>query len=637
MMRRDLGKRPSLLVKTILFCLVIYNLYAFTSGGYDIFEHMVINLMFILPAGFITYSPSKNAVNKVGWYDYLLALTSFIVGFVFWMNYYSWLFNRMWLVSPLSREQVVFGVALVILLLELTRRCYGWILFGLTSVFLIYGVLCPYLPYPFGFRTTVERVLDLLAFTPYGIFSTPLQTMVTYVVAFTILGASFQMAGVSDFFMNFSKALVGRSIGGVAKVAVIGSALFGSISGSAVANVYATGTFTIPTMIGLGYPREFAAAVEAVASTGGQITPPVLGSSAFVMAEILQIPYATIVIASAIPAIIYYTSLYVQVHYNSLKLGLRGLPKEETPSLGEVMRRQGHCLIPIIVLVYFLIVVKWSPITSALASFYTSLALSLLRRDVRRAPLSIPDKLVEGGKEIISIIIAACAAGIIVGILTYTGITLKFGYLVMSASFGIRELALLYTALLTILLGFGLPTTAAYIMASAVAIPALSLLGIKGLVAHMFIFHFATRSSLTPPVALAAYAAANIAKASPMRVGLEAVKLGIITFIIPFIFVFKPELLLVVKETSVMSLAWLILTAIIAASSISVGIAGYMKGRIPATQRAVFIVGGFILLYSSSIVVDAALMTAILLLVIYHRVRAAPRDVRAERAGERSS
>ncbi len=279
------------------------------------------------------------------------------------------------------------------------------------------------------------------------------------------------------------------------------------------------------------------------------------------------------------------------------------------------------------VLVYFLIIVKWSPITSALASFYTSLALSLLRRDVRRNPLSVPNGLVEGGKEITSIIIAACAAGIIVGILTYTGITLKFGYLLMSASFGIQELALLYTALLTILLGFGLPTTAAYIMASAVAIPALSLLNIKGLVAHMFIFHFATRSSLTPPVALAAYAAANIAKTSPMRVGLEAVKLGIITFIIPFVFVFKPELLLVVKEAPVMSLAWLILIAIIAASSISIGIAGYMKDHIPTIQRAVFMVGGFILLYSGSTIVDAALAAIILLLIIYHRVKAAPRNV----------
>lgn len=617
-MRRNLGRRVSMIVKTLLFCLVAYNLYAFTQGGYDIFEHMVVNLMFILPLGFILYSPSKGTVNKVGWYDYLLAAVSFVVGFMFWYNYYNWIFNRMWLVSPLSNEQIVFGVALIVLILELVRRCYGKFLFLLTLTFLVYGVLSPYLPYPFGFRTTVVKVLDLLSFTPYGVFSTPLQTMVTYVVMFTLLGVVFQLAGVSEFFMNFSKALVGRSVGGVAKIAVIGSALFGTVSGSAVANVYATGTFTIPTMIGLGYPKEFAAAVEAVASTGGQITPPVLGSSAFVMAEILQIPYATIVIASIIPALVYYASLYTQVHYNSVRLGLRGLPKEETPSLTKVLRTQGYCLIPIIILVYLLVVAKWSAITSALISFYISVALSFLRKDVRKNPLAAFNRMLEGSGEVISIIIAAAAAGIIVGILTYTGITLKFGYLVMSASFGIRELALVYTALLTILLGFGMPTTATYIMASAVAVPALNMLGVKGLVAHMFIFHFATRSSLTPPVALAAYAAANIAKASPMKVGLEAVKLGLITFIVPFIFVLKPELLLVVEGVPATDVAWAMFTAIVASVSISLGIAGYMRQHIPVVQRTLLIACGLILFYPSSILIDVASLTLIASLITYH-------------------
>jgi len=461
-------------------------------------------------------------------------------------------------------------------------------------------------------------VLDLLTFTPYGLFSIPPQVMVTYVVMFTLLGVVLQLAGLTEFFMNLSKALVSRSVGGVAKIAIITSAFFGTISGSSVANMYATGSFTISSMIGLGYPKEFAAAIEAVASSGGQITPPVLRSAAFVMAEILEMSYVTIIVASAIPTFVYYVSVYVQVHYTSVKLRLKGLPKEEIPSLKEVLRNQGYSLIPLIVLVYLLVVVRWSPAISALMTFYVTVVLSILRKDMRKDPLAAFRKVLDGSSGIVTIIVAAAAAGMIVGILTYTGITLRFGSMVMSASFGIHYLALLYTALLTILLDFGLSTTASYIMASAVAVPALSMLDIKDLPAHLFIFYLATRSSLTPPVALAAYAVANIAKAPPMRVRLNAVKFGLITFIIPFVFVLKPELLLVAREAPVADVAWTLLTSIIASASISLGLVRYMRQRFPVVQRMPLIACGLAMFFSTSVLVYIASNALITFLIAYH-------------------
>ncbi len=250
--------------------MITYNAYALTLGNYDIYEHMFINLIFVVPLGFILYSPTERQVERVGWYDLVLILTSYVVTIALWRNYYNWVFNRMWLVSPLSNEQLVCGILLVLLLVELIRRAFGKPLLILSLVCLIYGFLCPYLPYPLGFRTQPIKILDLLLFTPYGILSTPLEVMVTYVVAFTLLGSALQLARADVFFIDLTKALVGKSVGGIGKVAVIASALFGTISGSAVANVYTTGTITIPTMIAMRYPRELAAAIEAVASTGGR-------------------------------------------------------------------------------------------------------------------------------------------------------------------------------------------------------------------------------------------------------------------------------------------------------------------------------------------------------------------------------
>ncbi|MCS7108559.1 MAG: TRAP transporter fused permease subunit [Sulfolobales archaeon] len=603
-LKRDLSKvHPffRILTKITLLLMIIYNAYVLTVGRYDIYEHMFINLAFVIPISFILYSPTKKYLSRVSWYDLILILISYVVTIVFWRNYYNWVFNRMWLVSPLSTEQLLCGMVLLFLLVELVRRIFGYPLLILSLICLTYGFLCPYLPYPLGFRTQPIKILDLLLFTPYGILSTPLEVMVTYVVAFTLLGSALQLARADTFFIDLTKSLVGRSVGGIGKVSVLASALFGTISGSAVANVYATGTITIPTMINMRYPKELAAAIEAVASTGGQLTPPIMGAAAFVMAEILGVPYLTIVIAAIIPAILYYFSLYVQLHYTSLKLGLLGLSRNEIPKLSEVVRKQWYCVTPLVVFLYLLIIQNWGPISSAMVAFYLSLFIALFRKEVIRKPSVMVETLTKGMEEAISVILVACVAGIVVGILTYTGITLKFGSLVMRASFNVLEIALTYIALLTILVGMGVPTTAAYIMTSAVALPALNLFGVKGIVAHMFVFYYAILSAITPPVALAAFASANIARAQPMKVGVLAVRLGLVLFFLPFSMVSKPELLIVSGSYSLSDFIISLVTSLMSCFSISVGLAGYLKGEMGLIQRLAFILCGLVLLYSKQL------------------------------------
>jgi len=609
------------LVKAILSVMIIYNTYVFTVGRYDIYEHMFINLIFVLPLGFILYAPSRRYVDRTGLFDYLLIVVSFITTITFWLNYYNWVFNRMWLVTPLSMEQLVFGVIMMILLVELIRRVFGKPLFILSLICLIYGLTCPYLPYPLGFKTHPLKILDLLLFTPYGILSTPLEVMATYVIAFTLLGCAFQLARIDVFFIELTKSLIGKSVGGIGKVSVIASALFGTISGSAVANVYATGTITIPTMIGMQYPRELAAAIEAVASTGGQITPPIMGAAAFVMAEILGVPYITVVIAAVFPALFYYLFLYIQLHFTSIKLGLRGLTEEEVPKAVEILKKQGYRMIPLLVFIYLLVVQSWGPISSAIVAFYTSLTISLFRKDLLRKPALIINTLTNGMMETVPIILVACSAGIVVGVLTYTGIALKIGSLIMRASFGILEIALIYIALLTILMGMGVPTTAAYIMTSAVALPALSLFGVKGIVAHMFILYYAILSAITPPVALAAFAAANLSKSSPMRVGFLAMKLGLGLFFIPFAMFSKPELLVVAGSSSTYEVCLAFTTVLMACFIMSVGLAGYLKSNIPLIHRVVLIVMGVILLYFKDIFIILGTSSVAIILLFFHIYR----------------
>jgi len=594
MAKRELGGKVSAVIKLILFLAAIYNIYVLAFAVYDVYQHMMINLLYALPLTFIMYSGSRRATGKIPWYDYVLAITSLLVVTILLMNFRSWFWGRLWLVTPVTTEQFVIGTLFIVLLLEAVRRAGGIFITAVALVFLAFLLLAPYIPVV-GFKTTPQRVVEFLCLTPWGIFSTPLEVISTYVIAFTLLGAVFTLSGVSDFFIDIAKALVGRSSGGPAKVSVIASSLFGTVSGSAVANVYATGVFTIPSMKGVGFPPYVAGAVEAVSSTGGQIMPPIMGAGAFIMAELLGVPYVKIMIAAIIPALIYYLGVYVQIHYYAVKSGLRGLPNTEIPNVKDVLVRRGYYIIPLAVLIYMITILMWSPVTSALITLFIALAVSYVRRSTWMTPKRVFKALVNGIDEVITIVVIAAVAGMIAGSVTYSGLTLKFSYLVNVASMGITTLALLYTALLTILLGMGMPTTAAYVLAASVAVPAIISMGVDALAAHMFTFWYAILSAITPPVALAAYAAATLAKDHPVKVAIWACKLGFSAFVVPFLLIYRSSILLGHGNTPLTIAMYDSVIAFLATYAIAIAFSGYLRRELKLFERILLIVGGIIL------------------------------------------
>ena len=615
MPKRTLGKKSSLMIKLILFVLAIYNTYTLLLLPYDIFKHMIINLMIILPLSFIIYPSRKSDVSRVAWYDYILAVLSFIPLFTLYCNFDEWFYGRFWFLEPISMEQMLLGALLIVLILESTRRTLGVPMMIVTLFFISLLFIGPYIPES-GIRVKPERAIELMYLTPYGTFTTPLEVVTTYVVAFTLLGAVFTACGASQFFIDLAKALVGRSVGGPAKVSVIASSLFGTITGSAVANVYATGVITIPSMKGAGFNPAVAGAIEAVASTGGQIMPPVMGTAAFVMAELLGVPYARVMIMAVIPALVYYIGVFVQIHYHSLKHGLRGLPKDQVPDFKKVLVRGGYYLIPLGVLVYLIAVLMWSPVTCAFISLFIAMGLSFIRRETWMTPKKIFESFATGMEEALTIIIAAVAAGIIVGSTTYSSIGPRFGAIATSLSMGIQPLALAFTAILCVILGMAVPTTPAYIITIAVTAPALSLLGVDRIPMHFFVLWFAVLSAITPPVALAAYAASTIAKDDPLKIGLYASKFGITAFITPFLIIYRPSVLLGYLNLPLTVMLREILIIFVATYAIAASLEGYIKRKMTFIERVLMFVGSILVFIPLEFIVNILGLVMIMLGII---------------------
>jgi len=428
--------------------------------------------------------------------------------------------------------------------------------------------------------------------TPQAIFGIPAGVSATFIYLFILFGAFLEITGGGRFFINTALALVGRLTGGPAKVAVISSAMFGTISGSAAANVYGTGTFTIPLMKRFGYQPNFAGAVEAAASTGGQITPPILGAAAFVMAEYIGISYARICLAALIPAFLYYVSVYSGVHIEAVKKGLKGLPKEEIPILKRVLSRGLHFLIPLAVLIY-LIVGGYTPFRAAFMATVVLIGVAMIRKESRLNVQGIWKSLEKGATNAIMIGIACACAGIVVGALDVTGLGVNFVSMLLSISGGFFITTLVLVMIACIILGMGMPTTAAYILAALIGAPALIKLGISPLVAHMFVFGSCILSAITPPVALAAYAGAQIAGGEPMKVGWIACRLGFPTFIVPFLYVYNPVLLWIGSLSSIFQG---MVTATLGVLSFSFGIDRWLWKELSWPKAALFLVAGVLLM-----------------------------------------
>jgi TRAP transporter 4TM/12TM fusion protein len=529
-------------VWVIGICFSLYQLYALQVSPQDPWILRSVHFAFASVLGFLLYpSTSRSPRNRIQVIDIVLLLTSLGV-LTYTLHQFEFLAWRLTMV-PITTD-VITSTVLIILVLELTRRCVGLPLVILCAFFLFYswgGQFFPSFLWHRGYPWS--RTAGYL-FSYEGINGMTLGVSSTFVFMFILFGAFLQVSGTGEFLVRISYSIAGRFRGGPAKVAVVASSLMGTISGSAVGNTVTTGSMTIPLMMRVGYKPWFAGAVEAVASTGGQIMPPIMGAGAFLMAEIIGQPYVDILVAAIIPALLYYTALFWMVDIEAVKLGLGGLPADQLPNFKEVLLRGWLFLVPIAVLIWSLVVARHSPVRAATFSMLTSIVVSWFIPEARMGLVKILDGLERGARNVVSVAAVCAAAGIIVGVLGITGMGVKIAGVLVDAAGGNLFIALLISMLVCLLLGMGLPTTPAYAVVASVVAPGLIKMGLDALTAHLFCFFFACIGPVTPPVAVASYAGAAIAQTSPTKVGWVGLRLALVGFIVPFAFVYGPSLLM---------------------------------------------------------------------------------------------
>lgn len=556
--------------------------------------HRALHLMLacVLTFGGFNFKGKKNdgRCRLTDWI--LIAATVFSMGYIVVEN--KVLENRLAFVTPFTTVQLVAVIMLVVLVLEATRRLTGLTLPIACLIFLAYAFWGDRFTGVLGHAPlSAKRILEQISITSEGIFGSSLGISATYVVIFIILAGFLETTGAGQFFIDIASSATGTKRGGPAKIAVVGSCLFGSISGSSVANVVSTGTFTIPLSKSVGYPSYFAGAVEAVASTGGQLMPPVMAAVAFIMADNLSVPYISICGAALIPAVLYYWSLFSMVDSKAVKLGIAGLKKEQLPKGREVLKNGWFLALPFLVLIA-LMMMNYTPMK---AGFYAIISLLVILLIFDRKKLNwanITNALENGAKGVISVSVTSACAGIIVGVIMITGLGLKFTSIITTVSNGNLLIALILSAVVAIILGMGLPTVPAYIVMSSLVAPALIKMGVAPMAAHMFVLYFAVLSCITPPVAIASYAAAAIADANAIKVGFESVRLAVVAYIIPFVFVYNPVLLFDGKPIDIfLSFA----TAVLGCMALTWAIEGVVEGKIPWWARIVSLLAAAFLVW----------------------------------------
>ena len=597
--KRELKGIWSKYVYIIGAAMALFHIWALAINPIPHWELFCLHILFGFLLVFPMYKGHKKAVSdSPAWYD-LVLMAAGIFAISYCLKEATGMAYRMGS-APVVLDLVAIGI-IIVLLLEGTRRIFGNILPIITILFLLYCRFGKYIPGVLGHRGYTWRKTISYMLSYEAIFSSPMNASATIVFLFIVFGAFLHMSGAGPYFIDMAMRVAGAKRGGPAKVAVLSSALFGTVSGNSVANVVSTGSFTIPMMKKVGYDKKFAAAVEATASTGGQIMPPILGSAAFIMAEMIGVPYSKIMLASVIPALLYFFTVFTIVDIEAAKNNLRGMDREDLPKTSYVLKNI-YMLIPLVILIVTLTVLGNSPIRAALYGIIACVVISAIKERTFSLKKLI-DTLSEGARSACSMICACGSAGIIVGVLNMTGAGIKFASFVFEASHGILLLALVLTMLASLVLGMGLPTSASYVICAAVAAPALIQMGLTNMQAHMFVFYFACISAITPPVAMAAYAGATISGAKPMEVGFTASKLGICAFIVPYMFCYAPSLLWIGSAGEVVLT---IITAIIGATLLSYGLQRYAAcfsepvGIIPA----VLMIAASLLLIIPGVITD---------------------------------
>ncbi|MDI5984206.1 TRAP transporter fused permease subunit [Halomonas sp. M4R5S39] len=587
-------------------------IYTTTIVYVDLYAMMVVFLSAMLALLFLNVSAGpKGRQDRPSVFDWCLVVASLVVGLYFLVESQR-IVERITLLFPLELPDLLAASVLLVLTIEATRRTVG---FGLTSVvlvFVIYNLWGHGLPGAFGFReVSYNHFLDIMMFTSDGLFGVPLRVAATYAFLFVMFGTFLSKAGGAEFFYNLASAVAGRRTGGPAKIAVISSALYGTMSGSPTSDVVTTGSVTIPIMQRLGYSKSLSGSVEVAASTGGSLLPPVMGSAAFIMAEYTGIEYRDIAIAGIIPALLYFLCVYAQVHLRSQKLGLRGLSKEETPPLQGTLKNGGLFILPLIALSAALLM-GYSPTFVAAVSTVVVLMVSMVRRSTRMGPKAIWDALAVTTLRMVSVVAACAAAGLVIGGISMTGLGGKFADLVYLLAGDTAFLALVISAVLAIILGMGMPTPSAFILAAVLVGPTLLGLDFSVLQTNMFILYFAVLSAMTPPVAVAAFAASAIADAKPLEIATGAVRLAITAFIVPFAFVYGEGLLMVGDW---MEIAVTSTTAVVGVLLLSIAVEGYWRGRVAMLPRLGFGLAGLLFITPSGWAVALAMIVVAMAII----------------------
>ncbi len=595
----------------------LYHFITSLVGTPVVLEHRSLHVSMMLALCFVMYPFSKRSDFKhVSWWDWLLVVLSISVVVYVWVDYLGVVERA----GMPNTPDLVVATLLTVLVLEAARRSAGWALPVLSLLFIAYGLFGRSVPGVFGHRgyTWMQLSNHFFANTE-GIYGTSVSVAASYIFLFILFGAVMGKSGMGSFFNDLAMALAGHTKGGPAKVAVISSGLLGSINGSAVANVVTTGAFTIPLMKKTGYSKDFAGAVEASSSVGGQLLPPVMGAAAFIMAEILSVPYSVIIIHAAIPALLYYLGIIVQVQLRAGKTNLVGLPKDRLPLVKNVMKDKGHLLIPIFLLLYLLLFSGTTVVFSAVITIVATIVVAAFKKSTRMSFKDICDAFADGATQTVAVAIACACVGIIIGVTSKTGFGLTMANTIITLGGKSLVITLIFTMITCMILGMGVPSIPAYIITATVAAPALAKLGIPVIAAHMFSFYYAMFANLTPPVALAAFAAAGVSGGDPMKTGFAAVKLAIAGFIVPFMFVYSPQLLLI--NTSFLEGVRVAVGASFGVFMIGVAAEGYLFTKANFLMRLVA-AGGALALIDSGIYTDMVGLGILVLLVTYQYLSA---------------
>lgn len=576
--------------------LTVFHLYVGYFGTLPSQKQGAIHLGTALGVIFLLYPIKGELLKKqktVPAYDVILAFMAMFVTYYKIINYDSILQSR---ISGYSTMEVIISIIGILLLLEATRRTVGVPIVIVAALMILYALLGKYIPtqilsHP-GF--SFDRISTNLWFQERGVFGTPIQISSKFIFLFLFFGVVLVHTKIGQFFNDLAFSLTGRFTGGTAKAAVVASALQGMVSGSSVGNTVASGSFTIPMMKKSGFKPEFAAATEASASTGGQIMPPIMGAAAFIMMDFLSVPYSTIMLAAIIPAILYFAGVFIGTHFEAKKLGIVGLPKSKLPIFKDLMMRNGFMIIPLVVIIGT-VMYGFTPQRAAIFGIIAAFAVSLIRKETRMSFRKTIDVFEQGTRVALPVIAAVATAGVIAGVVSITGLGAKFASGIIALSGGHLIFALIFTMIACIILGMGLPTTANYVVTATIAAPALiNGFDVPPLAAHMFVFYFGIVADITPPVCLAAYAGAGIARANPFKTGVTAVKLAIAAFIVPYIFIYNP--IIVMVDATPVKLIFAVVTALIGMMAVSSSMIGYFVRNSTIWERVVLFVGGLFLI-----------------------------------------